>query len=271
MITLRQKSEYTLFFDRDSKEQVDIHDCESLKLQIETDDRTHAQLWIAYDGVQMSLDVSVKLGFDSELTVLFWNRMSEALNMTLHMEGKAGSHVHMGIGDLQAGASDYRIQADMREDHSDMELTSVCIAAHKHWHIDWNQYHSHTTGIMHHFAVVEENGDYLMEASGRIVQGAYEAQSHQSSRVLTMSQKQRSEVLPILYIDENNVKASHATTLGQPDETQLYYLQSRGLSRNAALGLLRMGYLMPIVHVVDDETWQGQLQQEMEEKVIRHD
>lgn len=271
MIDITKTSEYTLYVDHDRSECVEIHDCESLNLRIETADRTHAQLWIAYDGTQMSLDVQIALGCDSELTVLFWNRLNDALKMRMHIGGKSGSHALISIGDLQDGDGDYHIQADMNAVHSDVELTSVCMAAHKHWHVDFNHHQPHTTGLMHHFAVVEENGDYLMEASGRIDKGAYEAESHQSSRVLTMAQKQRSEVQPILYIDENNVKASHATTLGQPDEAQLYYLQSRGLSRSMALGLLRMGYLMPIVYALKHEEWQRQLQQEIEEKVIRHD
>ena len=56
----------------------------------------------------------------------------------------------------------------------------------------------------------------------RIVKGAHASESHQTTRVLTLSDHHNSEVVPVLYIDENDVKASHATTLGQPDENQLY-------------------------------------------------
>ena len=76
--------------------------------------------------------------------------------------------------------------------------------------------------------------------------------------------------LPVLLIDENEVKASHATTLGQPDENQLYYLQTRGLSRSQALGLLTLGYLLPISELFDNEEIKEKLKNEIEKKVGLH-
>ena len=109
-----------------------------------------------------------------------------------------------------------------------------------------------------------------MEACGKIVKGAHDSASHQASRVLTLSNQQSSEVIPLLLIDENDVKASHATTLGQPDENQLYYLQTRGLSRRQALGLLTVGYIMPITELFDQEEVRTALKDEIEMKVGLH-
>ena len=87
---------------------------------------------------------------------------------------------------------------------------------------------------------------------------------------MTLSEEQSSEVIPLLLIDENEVKASHATTVGQPDENQLYYLQTRGLTRTQALGLLTIGYMMPITTVLDDEAQRAELKNEIEMKVGLH-
>ena len=59
-------------------------------------------------------------------------------------------------------------------------------------------------------------------------------------------------------------------TLGQPDENQLYYLQTRGLSRKEALGLLSIGYLLPIVAYVNDADKQQELKNEIEKRVGLH-
>ena len=74
-------------------------------------------------------------------------------------------------------------------------------------------------------------------------------------------------VIPLLLIDENDVKASHALTIGQPDADQLYYLQSRGLSTKQAVGLLSVGYFLPVIDLVEDEELKDSLRQEMESKV----
>ena len=56
-----------------------------------------------------------------------------------------------------------------------------------------------------------------------------------------------------MLIDENDVEASHAATVGQMDEMQLYYMQSRGLSEMESMALLMSGYLMPIARAINDE------------------
>ena len=106
-----------------------------------------------------------------------------------------------------------------------------------------------------------------MWANGNIENGCHESQSHQKTRVLTLSKGHTAKVTPLLLIGENQVKASHALSIGQPNEEQLYYLQSRGLSKQQALGLLSIGYFMPVIHQIEDENQQILLQSEMERKV----
>jgi Fe-S cluster assembly protein SufD len=51
----------------------------------------------------------------------------------------------------------------------------------------------------------------------------------------------------VLNIDENEVKASHAATVGKLNESHLFYLMSRGLTKEEARRLVTLGYLKPIV------------------------
>ena len=71
----------------------------------------------------------------------------------------------------------------------------------------------------------------------------------------------------MLLIDENDVEASHATSLGQPDENQLYYMQSRGLSRQSAMELITLGYLLPIASKIQNEKLRDILEKQIELKV----
>ena len=74
-------------------------------------------------------------------------------------------------------------------------------------------------------------------------------------------------ILPKLLIDENDVQASHATSVGRIDENQLIYLQSRGLTEGQVLNLISTGYLMPIASFIENEQLQNQLKEEIESKV----
>ena len=117
------------------------------------------------------------------------------------------------------------------------------------------------------YSLVLKDGSYSSEIIGQIQRGSKGAKAHQATRVLSFGEKERVQVLPVLKIDENDVEASHALSIGQLDEAQLYYLQSRGLSEKEALRLLATGYLMPLANVADDVALRQELTALIERKV----
>ena len=62
-------------------------------------------------------------------------------------------------------------------------------------------------------------------------------------KVLLLGENARAEVDPELEILCNQVKASHAASVGQIDEEQLFYLMSRGLSKQDAVKLIVEAFL----------------------------
>jgi Fe-S cluster assembly protein SufD len=54
--------------------------------------------------------------------------------------------------------------------------------------------------------------------------------------------------IPSLEIDQPDVRrAMHSSSVGPIDETQVFYLMSRGLSREAARKAIVLGFLEPVV------------------------
>jgi Fe-S cluster assembly protein SufD len=53
--------------------------------------------------------------------------------------------------------------------------------------------------------------------------------------------------VPNLDIEENDVRCSHASSVGPVDEDQRYYLESRGLSPDRAERLIVLGFFDDIV------------------------
>lgn len=62
-------------------------------------------------------------------------------------------------------------------------------------------------------------------------------------RVLMIDETARAIAEPELEIEANNVKASHAASVGQIDQEQLLYLTSRGLTREMAQEQIVNGWL----------------------------
>ena len=64
---------------------------------------------------------------------------------------------------------------------------------------------------------------------------------------LCFSDKARSDANPILLIDENEVTAGHAASIGQVDPEDMYYLMSRGLDQDTAERLVIRGFLGAVI------------------------
>jgi Fe-S cluster assembly protein SufD len=101
----------------------------------------------------------------------------------------------------------------------------------------------------------------------KIEKGATYANGEQTERVLMLSPKARGDANPMLLIDEDEVKAGHAASVGQVNENQLYYLMSRGISREQAQKLIIYGFLAPIVTAIPIAALEAQLSEVVERKL----
>jgi Fe-S cluster assembly protein SufD len=80
--------------------------------------------------------------------------------------------------------------------------------------------------------------------NGRIVvrPGAQRTDSKQTNSNLLLSEEARADSQPQLEIYADDVKCTHGATLGPIDERALFYLESRGLDRATARGMLTYGF-----------------------------
>ena len=102
-----------------------------------------------------------------------------------------------------------------------------------------NQTQNFTTSIIHFgknsegyilkHGVVKDSATSIFNGIGKIEHGASKSNAEQESRVLMLSEKARGDANPILLIDEDDVTAGHAASVGRVDPLQLYYLMSRGI------------------------------------------
>ena len=72
--------------------------------------------------------------------------------------------------------------------------------------------------------------------------GAQLTDAYQTNRNLLLSEGSRATALPNLEIEADDVRCSHGATIGQVDNTQLFYLMSRGLTQRQAERLLVFGF-----------------------------
>lgn len=125
----------------------------------------------------------------------------------------------------------------------------------------------HTVGNILNHGVVKDSATTIFNGIGKIEHGASKSDAEQTSRVLMLSEKARGDANPILLIDEDDVVAGHAASVGRVDPIQLYYLMSRGIRKEEAERLVIHGFLAPVVNQLPVEGVKKQLTEVIERKV----
>lgn len=116
--------------------------------------------------------------------------------------------------------------------------------------------------------VMKDSATSIFNGIGYIKHGATRADAQQESRVLMLSGDARGDANPILLIDEDDVTAGHAASVGRVDELQLFYLMSRGISQKEAERLVIHGFLDAVVSALPIESVKAQLKEVIELKVL---
>ncbi|CAM3938345.1 Fe-S cluster assembly protein SufD [Alkalicoccus chagannorensis] len=124
-----------------------------------------------------------------------------------------------------------------------------------------------TDGQILKHGVMRDRATSIFNGISKIEKGATKANGEQTERVLMLSERARGDANPILLIDEDDVTAGHAASVGRIDPLQMFYLMSRGLSRLESERLIIHGFLEPVVGALAIDSVKEQLYDLIERKV----
>ncbi|HHD3580308.1 TPA: SufD family Fe-S cluster assembly protein, partial [Streptococcus pyogenes] len=85
---------------------------------------------------------------------------------------------------------------------------------------------------------------------------------------LMLSDQARADANPILLIDENEVTAGHAASIGQVDPEDMYYLMSRGLDQETAERLVIRGFLGAVIAEIPIPSVRQEIIKVLDEKLL---
>jgi Fe-S cluster assembly scaffold protein SufB len=74
---------------------------------------------------------------------------------------------------------------------------------------------------------------------------------------MMLSPKARIDAIPSVLVSADDVSASHGGTVGELDENLIFYMQSRGLDRPAAVRVIVEGFFEPLLAELDDAPLAG--------------
>jgi Fe-S cluster assembly protein SufD len=175
--------------------------------------------------------------------ILGSQRAQVAANANLHWVG-------LGLG---SGQGKLRMETDINGAGATARVTGA-YAGHGKQHYETTQEHAapHTVSDLAFRGVLRDRATAVWSGMIKVDPGAQRTDAFQESRNLLLTDGAHADAIPGLEIEANDVRCTHAATVARLDDTQLFYLQSRGLPRADAERLLVGGFLGVVAGRLED-------------------
>ncbi|MDA4120968.1 MAG: SufD family Fe-S cluster assembly protein [Thaumarchaeota archaeon] len=110
-----------------------------------------------------------------------------------------------------------------------------------------------STGSTQARGVLKGESHSIFKGMIKIVNAAKNSRSYLAHHAMILERTAKSDGIPGLEIDNNEVKATHSASVAQIDEEQLFYLMARGLPLDDARRTVVLGFFEPVLSRVPIE------------------
>lgn len=159
-------------------------------------------------------------------------------------------HLRWTLGWLGGRTVMNHLESEMNGPGADIRDIQVFFTSGKqHFDLTSNLQHrdAHTNGEVTVKGILRDQSRAVFWGLIKIFPGAQQANAYQSERSMLMDDGPRSNAIPSLEIEADDVRCTHAASASQIDEEQIFYLKSRGLTEDEARRTIVDGFFEPTV------------------------
>jgi Fe-S cluster assembly scaffold protein SufB len=216
--------------------------------------------------------LEVRLGRGAELGVASIQDFGTRQILFQHRSASVGEGASLRWALAQLGSRLVRSRVDNRleGDRSSVEQVEIVFGDQDQL-FDLTSFTRHvgrdTTGNLLSKGVLLARARTYMKGLIEINRSAVGTDSFLGEFGMNLSKDARAVAIPSLEIDQPDCRrAAHSSSVGPIDETQLFYLESRGIPPDEARKFIVLGFLEPVVARVPLEGAQDRLRELLEEK-----
>ena len=124
-----------------------------------------------------------------------------------------------------------------------------------------------TTSTIISKSISKDGGRTSYRGLVKIEEGAYDSKAFVRCDALLLDDLSRSDTYPVQQIHEKRAQIGHEASVSKVSEDQLFYLMSRGLSEEQAMGMIVNGFIEPVTRTLPMEyavEWSRLIELQME-------
>ncbi len=116
-------------------------------------------------------------------------------------------------------------------------------------------------------SIAKDNGIGVFSGKLHVAREAQKTNTTQNNKNILLSKTAKIHSKPQLEIYADDVSCTHGSTTGQIDNEALWYMQTRGISREAATKLLLKGFITDVISKVSNESVKNAIMKALENKL----
>lgn len=199
------------------------------------------------------MEVFVGRGATFDLYELEENSTSTRRFSNLYVHQEADSNVLLNGMTLTNGVTRNTTQVTLAGEQAEINLCGMAIAD-KSQHVDNHTFIDHAvpncrSNELYKY-VLDEQATGAFAGLVLVRPGAQHTSSQQTNRNLCATREARMYTQPQLEIYADDVKCSHGATVGQLDESALFYMRQRGISEKEARLLLMFAFVGEVIDTI---------------------
>ena len=163
-----------------------------------------------------------------------------------------------------------RLELAVSEKGGEMAFRGVFFAE-EHEHLDLFAVDLHETGPsegdVHWRGIATGESRASFEGLIKIDPGSQQTHTYLQIHSMMLSPKARIDAIPSVLVSADDVSASHGGTVGELDESSIFYMQTRGLDRASAVRVIVEGFFEPLLAELQDEPLQTLVRAKLADKL----
>ena len=201
----------------------------------------------------VKLDLQLNIKADTKLNIKINVEKDIKFNFNIYVEGESGKIQYKYVLNENSSCNILKYQnvdtikemisVELNGEKANINYNFKTIGNNKETY-DYYIYHNYKNTISNikNNGVSIKNGNITYQVSTFIPKDKTECIANQNNRIINLTNN-KCEIKPNLYIDCDDVEASHSALIGKFSDEEMFYMQSRGIDYENALKLLITGFL----------------------------
>lgn len=181
------------------------------------------------------------------------------------------STVNFIMLDLLKESNDLTLNINLNANSSKFYFNGATISSNKNlktYQINTDLKKENMVSKVNFFGMAKDLSKITCNITANILKNAINSNIIQNSKILLIGEDAKGVNNPILLIGENEVEANHAASIGKINDEEIFYLMSRGISKESAENMICYGNIIGVTDAISDKKIKRHFIKKINEELI---